>query len=229
MEPVQPERGAPFERPVVRDEARGVVFTRIHPRKPETSMIMHVRPGWLRLRAWLTGTGEQQQQQVARPAKRFELYVCTTAEREYALEAWRLLDPDGYLIPPERRRQRIVCVPSTGRKTLRNVLALGPCIVPGACTLRAGCVGGCGVPPGGGRPCTRHLVQGPMITTCACIVPCMGVWVCGHGLFAVPWRLRLRLLVLYADARCGLPCNVYAILLGPSAPINTITTITPPT
>ena len=37
------------------------------------------------------------------PKLRFEAYVCTAAEREYALEAWRVLDPDGWMIPCEQR------------------------------------------------------------------------------------------------------------------------------
>lgn len=57
METVHPEhRAAPsFQRPVIRDEARGVMYTRIQPTRRETSMIMHIRPGWEQLRTWLTG------------------------------------------------------------------------------------------------------------------------------------------------------------------------------
>ena len=38
---------------------------------------------------------------------RFHVCVCTAAERAYALEAWRLLDPGAVLIPPTATRQRI--------------------------------------------------------------------------------------------------------------------------
>lgn len=44
-----------------------------------------------------------------RPAaarRRFDIYVCTAAEREYALEAWRILDPAALLIPWELRQAR---------------------------------------------------------------------------------------------------------------------------
>ena len=34
---------------------------------------------------------------------RFTVYVCTAADREYALEVWRLLDPKAELIPFELR------------------------------------------------------------------------------------------------------------------------------
>ena len=36
--------------------------------------------------------------------KRFDVYVCTAAERQYALEVWRLLDPGGKLIPDHARQ-----------------------------------------------------------------------------------------------------------------------------
>lgn len=34
------------------------------------------------------------------------MYVCTTADRSYALEAWRHLDPSALLIPYADRRKR---------------------------------------------------------------------------------------------------------------------------
>ncbi|KAK9817895.1 hypothetical protein WJX72_003895 [[Myrmecia] bisecta] len=109
-----------FTRPVIRLPNQGVVFTRIDPERRETSMIMRTRPGWEALRAYLTGAMDRA------PAKqRFELYVCTAAEREYALEAWRILDPAAQLIPHEQRAQRVVCVPSRRKKTLSEVLGLG--------------------------------------------------------------------------------------------------------
>ena len=36
--------------------------------------------------------------------KRFDVYVCTAADRQYALEVWRLLDPGGKLIPDDARQ-----------------------------------------------------------------------------------------------------------------------------
>lgn len=38
------------------------------------------------------------------------MYVCTTAERPYALEVWRLLDTAGHLIPPHLRQDKIINV-----------------------------------------------------------------------------------------------------------------------
>jgi hypothetical protein len=35
--------------------------------------------------------------------------VCTAAERGYALEAWRVLDPDGWLIPVDQRKASTAC------------------------------------------------------------------------------------------------------------------------
>lgn len=43
------------------------------------------------------------------------MYVCTAARRPYALEAWRLLDPDGALIPLHRLARRL-CNIKTGQK-----------------------------------------------------------------------------------------------------------------
>jgi hypothetical protein len=57
--------------------------------------------------------------------QRFEVHVCTTAERGYALEAWRQLDPHARLIPVASRPTRIVCVPSKLKKQLSRVLGLG--------------------------------------------------------------------------------------------------------
>jgi hypothetical protein len=50
------------------------------------------------------------------------VYVCTTAEREYAWEAWRLLDPDGSLFPLAELPWRLLCVSSPQKKDLLNVL-----------------------------------------------------------------------------------------------------------
>lgn len=63
---------------------------------------MRLRPAWEDLRSYLTARGR----------KRFEVYVCTMAERDYALEMWRLLDPDSNLINSKELLGRIVCVKS---------------------------------------------------------------------------------------------------------------------
>ncbi len=46
------------------------------------------------------------------------MYVCTAAERQYALEVWRLLDSRGTIIPPEQRRGRIINVAGGRKKQL---------------------------------------------------------------------------------------------------------------
>lgn len=54
LEEVAGEAGGPtMARPVVRLPELGLVFTRIAPERIETSMIMHVRPGWTGLREYL--------------------------------------------------------------------------------------------------------------------------------------------------------------------------------
>ena len=58
-------------------------------------MLVRLRPAWEELRSYLTAKGR----------KRFE-------EREYALEMWRLLDPDAELINTKEMTDRVVCVKS---------------------------------------------------------------------------------------------------------------------
>ena len=71
----------------------------------DTSVLVRLRPAWEDLREYL----------IAKGRKRFEVFVCTMAEREYALEFWRLLDPQNQLIKESDILQRVVCVKS-GRK-----------------------------------------------------------------------------------------------------------------
>jgi RNA polymerase II C-terminal domain phosphatase-like 1/2 len=68
----------------------------------DTSVFVKLRPAWEDLRSYLTAKGR----------KRFEVYVCTMAERDYALEMWRLLDPEGNLINLQQVPERVVCVKS---------------------------------------------------------------------------------------------------------------------
>ena len=68
----------------------------------DTSVLVRLRPAWEELRSYLTARGR----------KRFEVYVCTMAEKDYALEMWRLLDPDSSLINAMQLLDRIVCVKS---------------------------------------------------------------------------------------------------------------------
>ena len=51
-ESAQLDNGVPLQRPVVRLPG-GVVLTRIDPLRPETSMIMRIRPGWEELQSYL--------------------------------------------------------------------------------------------------------------------------------------------------------------------------------
>ena len=137
MEPVlvlDEERYGPspvtVARPVIRVKSphvRGgeMVFTRIDPKNVDTSMIVHVRPGWNDLYAYLTGEASQAQAPNAvrgvnkeNPAHRprrpkCKAFVCTMSERQYAHEMWRLLDPRGALLPlndVHALHKRIVCV-----------------------------------------------------------------------------------------------------------------------
>ncbi|XVE97062.1 hypothetical protein REPUB_Repub02eG0278200 [Reevesia pubescens] len=104
-------------RPVIRLQERNIVLTRINPEIRDTSVLVRLRPAWEELRSYLTAKGR----------KRFEVYVCTMAERDYALEMWRLLDPEAHLIGPKQLRDRVVCVKSGSRKSLLNVFRDGKC------------------------------------------------------------------------------------------------------
>ncbi|XP_022746475.1 RNA polymerase II C-terminal domain phosphatase-like 2 isoform X2 [Durio zibethinus] len=104
-------------RPVIRLQERNIVLTRINPEIRDTSVLVRLRPAWEELRSYLTAKGR----------KRFEVYVCTMAERDYALEMWRLLDPEAHLIAPKQLRDRVVCVKSGSRKSLLNVFRDGKC------------------------------------------------------------------------------------------------------
>nr|AXY97457.1 Carboxyl-terminal domain (ctd) phosphatase-like 2 [Populus tomentosa] len=83
-------------RPVIRLPEKNIVLTRIN---------SEIRSAWEDLRSYLTAKG----------SKRFEVYVCTMAERDCALEMWRLLDPEAHLIASKQlsdRSDRVVCVKS---------------------------------------------------------------------------------------------------------------------
>ncbi|KAK1412415.1 hypothetical protein QVD17_33654 [Tagetes erecta] len=98
-------------RPVIRLPEKNLVLTRINPEIRDTSVLVRLRPAWEDLRSYL----------IAKGRKRFEVYVCTMAERDYALEMWRLLDPGTHLICPKQLLNRVVCVKSGARKSLLNV------------------------------------------------------------------------------------------------------------
>lgn len=62
---------------------------------------------------------------MCRWSPRFDVYVCTAAEHEYALEVWRLLDPKAELIPHGLRKQRFKSgLAGVGRKNIAAVLNL---------------------------------------------------------------------------------------------------------
>ncbi|XP_043701197.1 RNA polymerase II C-terminal domain phosphatase-like 2 isoform X2 [Telopea speciosissima] len=104
-------------RPVIRLPEKNIVLTRINPEIRDTSVLVRLRPAWEDLKSYLTAKGR----------KRFEVYVCTMAERDYALEIWRLLDPEAHLISSKQLLERVVCVKSGSRKSLLNVFQDGIC------------------------------------------------------------------------------------------------------
>ncbi|XP_052172563.1 RNA polymerase II C-terminal domain phosphatase-like 2 isoform X2 [Diospyros lotus] len=105
-------------RPVIRLPEKNIVLTRINPEIRDTSVLVRLRPAWEDLRSYLTAKGR----------KRFEVYVCTMAERDYALEMWRLLDPEAHLISAKQLLDRVICVKSGARKSLFSVFQDGNCL-----------------------------------------------------------------------------------------------------
>ncbi|KAL3576129.1 hypothetical protein D5086_021412 [Populus alba] len=115
--PAVSDNHQPLVRPLIRLPEKNIIFTRINPQIRDTSVLVRLRPAWEDLRSYLTARGR----------KRFEVYVCTMAERDYALEMWRLLDPESNLINSNELLDRIVCVSSGSRKSLFNVFQDGIC------------------------------------------------------------------------------------------------------
>ncbi|RZB63518.1 RNA polymerase II C-terminal domain phosphatase-like 1 isoform X4 [Glycine soja] len=107
----------PIVRPLIRLQEKNIILTRINPQIRDTSVLVRLRPAWEDLRSYLTARGR----------KRFEVFVCTMAERDYALEMWRLLDPELNLINSKELIDRIVCVKSGLKKSLFNVFQNGLC------------------------------------------------------------------------------------------------------
>ncbi|KAK9124472.1 hypothetical protein Sjap_014074 [Stephania japonica] len=107
-------------RPIIRLPEKNIVLTRINPEIRDTSVLVRLRPAWEDLRSYLTAKGR----------KRFEVYVCTMAERDYALEMWRLLDPEAHLISLKQLMDRSYSYSqeeNSGRKSLLSVFQDGIC------------------------------------------------------------------------------------------------------
>ncbi|KAG8374404.1 hypothetical protein BUALT_Bualt11G0128300 [Buddleja alternifolia] len=115
--PLLSDRHYRVVRPVLRLPEKNIVLTRINPENRDTSVLVRLRPAWEDLKTYLTAKGR----------KRFEVYVCTMAERDYALEMWRLLDPEARLIDSKKLLDCVVCVKSGARKSLLNVFQNGIC------------------------------------------------------------------------------------------------------
>uniref|UniRef100_A0A0D6R5Q7 protein-serine/threonine phosphatase n=1 Tax=Araucaria cunninghamii TaxID=56994 RepID=A0A0D6R5Q7_ARACU len=111
------DKSHPIVRPLIRLPDRNMILTRINPNVRDTSVLVRLRPAWDELRTYLTFKGR----------KRFEVYICTMSERDYALEMWRLLDGEARLIHPGELFNRVLCVKPGLRKSLINVFHDGIC------------------------------------------------------------------------------------------------------
>ncbi|CAK9276940.1 unnamed protein product [Sphagnum jensenii] len=109
------EGGMPITRPVIRlleQHNNNLILTRINPAVRDTSVLVRLRPAWDDLRNYLMAK---------KGRKRFEVFICTMSERDYALEMWRLLDPDSRLINSQELNERVICVKSDAKKSLKHV------------------------------------------------------------------------------------------------------------
>ncbi|KAI4371084.1 hypothetical protein MLD38_019355 [Melastoma candidum] len=86
--PALSDNHPPLVRPLIHLPEKNIILTRINPGIRDTSVLVRLRPAWEDMQSYLT----------ARGWKRFEVYLCTMTERDYALEMWRLLDPESNLI-----------------------------------------------------------------------------------------------------------------------------------
>eukprot|EP00210_Caulerpa_lentillifera_P006375 g6090.t1 len=109
--------GQTFLRPVIRSGQK--IFTRINPFRKDTSMLIRIRDGWDELSKYLRGEGTVDRRQ------RFKIWVCTAAERGYALEVWRLLDTSAELIPKKEIKNRLFCSGKL-KKSLFKTFNIGP-------------------------------------------------------------------------------------------------------
>jgi len=113
--------GRTINRPVIRienDEDSSEIFvTFIDPDKPvESAMVILIRPGWTRLRAFLASKREGGD---VGPL----VYVSTKAPiPDYACVAWTLLDPNSKLIPREEYKGRIESVRKDRIKTFSSCI-----------------------------------------------------------------------------------------------------------
>lgn len=106
------EGGMQITRPIIRLLEHNLILTRINPTVRDTSVLVRMRPAWDDLRNYLMAK---------KGRRRFEVFICTMSERDYALEMWRLLDPDSRLINSQELNERVICVKSDAKKSLKHV------------------------------------------------------------------------------------------------------------
>jgi len=123
-------------RPIIQRQV-DLVFTRIRPEDKDQSMIFRIRPYWPEVRSLLTaGTDKinyanDNNASTSRgtangndaPKPLIEAFVCTTAATEYAYEVWRVLDPNGALIP-HTRWEKCIKTKARNQKCLAPTLGL---------------------------------------------------------------------------------------------------------
>jgi RNA polymerase II C-terminal domain phosphatase-like 1/2 len=81
-------------------------------------VLVKIRPGWEEIRSYLTPTGDQ---------RLFDLYVCTMAGPDLAVEMWRLLDPKYELITASQIHRQVICLKANSGKSLQNIFHYRQC------------------------------------------------------------------------------------------------------
>lgn len=77
------------------------VMVRMRPEEPQfdTNILFKIRPNWWPALASIT------------KSETAYVTVCTTAvKRDYATEVWRMVDPEGFLIPSNQRKLDLFCI-----------------------------------------------------------------------------------------------------------------------
>jgi hypothetical protein len=95
------------------------------------------------------------------PARRWEVYLCTNAQRPYAEVAWSLLDPQQSVFPFGELSWRLLSVPASEKKDLLNVLRQQHVQITGR---------GLVTDAGGAGSSARVLV---VCCVCLCVIVCV--------------------------------------------------------
>ena len=93
------------DRPCIELRDEGVYLSKILANQPHTSILLRPRPGWEQAYDSLVNSGADT---IDRNKVSVVASICTTAERNYAHEVWRILDRKSLLVPDRERECLLV-------------------------------------------------------------------------------------------------------------------------